>query len=514
MAKTKAYSYVRFSSAKQERGDSVRRQVALAAAYAKKHDLDLDDTLHLHDLGKSAFRGRNVADGALGGFCEAVREGYVAEGSYLLVESLDRISRQKARQAVATLGAICDAGIKVVTLQDERIYTTESLDNDPLGGFLYAIIVAIRANEESTAKQLRSRAVWGKKQAEAALRPLTPMCPAWLEVDKAGTCYRVRPERVRIVKRVYKLTLDGNGLEVITRMLNAEGIEPWGRGLRKGKHWNRSAVRGMLRNRAVLGDYVMHRLNPETGKRERTGEVIPGAYPPILDAETFDRVQTMKAARVRIFGMNSPGKNFRSIFAGLLKCAGCGGACELVWKGKRNGTRRVVCTAAKMGVTCEYRSVPYAYVADGFLRRGQYIATHLPVGRHAGDLEETRAGLQAGLEAIEDSMANVMRAIERGNTSPTLAARLGTLERHKADAVQAIEDNEEAIATASPAIIKAKARDLLAALRGDPLDAVKVNGLLRQLAERVVLDMGTGEGRIEWAHGTSSSFTFRWPREP
>ena len=97
--KPRAYSYVRFSSAKQADGDSLRRQTAMARDYAERHGLELAD-LTLRDLGKSAFRGKNAVEGALGEFIRAVDSGKVEPGSYLLVESLDRLSRDRIMAAL------------------------------------------------------------------------------------------------------------------------------------------------------------------------------------------------------------------------------------------------------------------------------------------------------------------------------------------------------------------------------------------------------------------------------
>jgi DNA invertase Pin-like site-specific DNA recombinase len=52
-----AYSYVRFSTPEQSKGDSLRRQQALSEAYALENGLTLDTTLTFHDLGVSAYRG-------------------------------------------------------------------------------------------------------------------------------------------------------------------------------------------------------------------------------------------------------------------------------------------------------------------------------------------------------------------------------------------------------------------------------------------------------------------------
>ena len=56
-----AYSYVRFSTPEQIKGDSIRRQVELSQNYAEAHCLTLDDSLQLTDLGVSAFNSANAA---------------------------------------------------------------------------------------------------------------------------------------------------------------------------------------------------------------------------------------------------------------------------------------------------------------------------------------------------------------------------------------------------------------------------------------------------------------------
>ena len=60
----RAYSYVRMSTDEQLKGDSLRRQMETSAAYAAEHGLELVDESRLQDIGVSAFKGANVADGA------------------------------------------------------------------------------------------------------------------------------------------------------------------------------------------------------------------------------------------------------------------------------------------------------------------------------------------------------------------------------------------------------------------------------------------------------------------
>jgi DNA invertase Pin-like site-specific DNA recombinase len=71
---------------------------------------------YYHDLGVSAFKGANLQEGALGKFIQAAEQRQIPAGSYLLVESLDRISRQKVTDALAIFLRIVNAGVTLVTL--------------------------------------------------------------------------------------------------------------------------------------------------------------------------------------------------------------------------------------------------------------------------------------------------------------------------------------------------------------------------------------------------------------
>lgn len=250
----KAYSYLRFSTPEQMQGDSFRRQTALAEKYAQQHQLELDTSLNFHDLGVSAYHGKNAsAEGQLGAFIEAIRKGLVPQGSYLLVESLDRISRQTARAALRKLEDVVDAGAVVVTLLDGRKYDRVSLDSDPMS-LLLSILTFMRAHEESATKASRLKAAWSEKRENAVKhgKPMTGACPAWLSLDPSTGMFREIPERVEVVRRIFRMTLEGIGQHSIAQALNREGIPPFGRAV----HWHRSYISKILDSSAVQGVFI------------------------------------------------------------------------------------------------------------------------------------------------------------------------------------------------------------------------------------------------------------------
>lgn len=152
MSKPLAYSYIRMSSELQLKGDSLRRQIELSERYADEHDLELVRDFNLHDIGVSAFKGANIAKGALGRFLGAIEERKVPRGSYLLVESLDRLSRQDITSSVTLFLNITQSGVNIVTLADNQFYRAGKTEFAQL---IYSIVVMARANEESEMKSSR-----------------------------------------------------------------------------------------------------------------------------------------------------------------------------------------------------------------------------------------------------------------------------------------------------------------------------------------------------------------------
>ncbi|MGP9418856.1 recombinase family protein [Ewingella sp. AOP9-I1-14] len=86
-----AYSYVRFSSKRQEQGNRLRRQSQMAEEYASKNSLNLSSK-NFHDLGISTFR--EGTHPSLADMLTAIDEGYITSGSTIIIEAIDRLSRR------------------------------------------------------------------------------------------------------------------------------------------------------------------------------------------------------------------------------------------------------------------------------------------------------------------------------------------------------------------------------------------------------------------------------------
>lgn len=297
------FSYRRFSAKKQELGDSLRRQIELGEEWITRHHYT-PASLTLHDLGVSAFRGKNKHSGALGKFLDAIEEGRVPKGSILLVENLDRLSRQGMDEAGDLFKSIVKAGVKIAVLRPyEIVYTKEAL-NDPLGLFIPLMYFHL-AYVESKNKSERLRKAWDHKRADAAegsLRHFDKRRPSWLDFDGADF---VLNERAAAVKRIFEMTAEGRGQHRVMRAI----VEEF-----PSMKWTGSFITKVLSDRSVLGERQPKTLDDD-GNRVSIGKPLEGYYPPAIDESLWYRAQTAKARNKKAKGPNG---DFVNLFTSLV----------------------------------------------------------------------------------------------------------------------------------------------------------------------------------------------------
>lgn len=468
----KAYSYVRFSTPEQARGDSLRRQIAAAEEYATQHGLELDTSLR--DLGVSGYTGANKkADAALGSFKAAIERGEVARGSLLIVESLDRLSRETVLQALSDLTGLIRAGITVVTLFDKQSYSEESLGNE-WTRLILGIAVMARAHEESRTKSDRVAKAWGAKRERAALDggSMTRQCVAWCHIESDGKGKRpvLVPERAALVRRIFELTASGHGHRLIAVRFNTEGVPVWGR----SKGWQPSYICKILASRAVLGFYQPHVKARSAVRRIPEGPEIAGYYPPAVDEALYYKALAARAARRHKGGRK--GKGLANILSGLAKCASCGQSMTFQDKGgPPKGGKYLVCDGRVRGMGCE----------DG--PRWRYdVAEKAVLSRVGIKLAEILGRVPARTDGVATvaEVADKLAALEGRRNR--LIAGLGDVKDPAVMEVLRAAAEDVAVAGA-----ELKAAELAGAMaRHGAIDLPDRNALLKDLGDR----MGTAEG--------------------
>ena len=150
----------------------------------------------------------------------------------------------------------------------------------------------------------------------------------------------VDEEAARVVRRIYRMTLEGVGTEQIVAKLEEDGILTprayWhSKGInRPGKvkdlpptHWNSSSVIKMLSVQKYCGDILNFKTYSKSYKNKKRLEndrenwaIFKDVHEPIIERAVFEQVQ-QKRGKMR---KRQAKDGERSMFSGLLVCADCG----------------------------------------------------------------------------------------------------------------------------------------------------------------------------------------------
>lgn len=308
-------AYYRFSDREQAEGTSIARQREDCANFAAAKGWSIID--ERRDEGRSAFTGSNRDAGDLGVFEEEVRAGE-HHGRTLLVERLDRISRQGFDETSDFVKLLTRNGVSVATVDEAEFYEAgKKLDTLQV---IKMLLKAEVAHEESAKKSQRLIRRYELKRAEAQItgKALTKNLPAWLEVGRNGKP-KIKGQRDAVIRRIFELADEGAGSLTITRTINAE-FEPWtGLNGSTTMQWNRSRITRILKDRQVTGEYQPK--SKRNGISVANGEPWPDYFPRIIDHDLFARVQA--ASEVRQSPVNRRSTAVANLFGGLLRCGHC-----------------------------------------------------------------------------------------------------------------------------------------------------------------------------------------------
>lgn len=441
MLTPKIYSYTRFSSDKQMSGNSLQRQTEAIESWIHTNNVNIpiDDTLHLRDLGVSAWTGANTeADAALGGFLKAVEEGRVPPKSYLILEKLDRLSRQKVTIAIGILTSIINHGITIVTLSDGKEYNEDSLNNNSGMDFMFAIFQLGLAHQESQNKSERiSKAYSSKiKQLLEHDKPITHNKPNWLDVDRNDN-FIVIEERASAIRYFFD-TMVNNNLSVsqTCHFINKEGRVPyWG----KDGLWKSSFTRTLINTRRVIGEW-----------RSEAHDITRMMYPPIVDVETYNKAvklsNTNKTSNRAILYRS---KHKTNLFTGIMTCGYCGNNINV--RGKRNGEgkTRLYCSQDREN-SCKGHTAVYQTVEDAFLQFCTEldfttiispIETQTKLTAYQRELEQ----LQTEKNSLETGLESLANFVMQGKASRTIQQKIDK-EEQRLDSIEAqITEKQEQI---------------------------------------------------------------------
>ena len=174
------------------------------------------------------------------------------------------------------------------------------------------------------------------------------------------------------VKLMYQWLIDGDSKREIKRKLDAMGVPS-----RSGKPWNQSVIKDILYNPTYIGKIPWCR-KPESktiidGKvvkiRRRTTEyeIYDGLHEPIIDIESWEKVQTINKSMLPKTPLN---KELVNPLSGILFCAKCGKSMQRRPYLKREQEPSLIC------VHCDNISSKFAIVEEKMLEALKELLKH------------------------------------------------------------------------------------------------------------------------------------------
>ncbi|MFJ7501270.1 recombinase family protein [Serratia grimesii] len=314
----KCFLYSRVSSDAQISGDGLVRQEDKLKQYllqnAERLNLSTIDYEILVDSGISGWKGSNMGDTAALGQLFMRVESDEIDDSVLIVESLDRFSRENPFRVAGYISKLAEHGIDIIDVENNLVIGP----SNPWSSTISSII-ANRAHEESTLKSKRIKAAWDsrRKKAKESGQYMIKNTPFWIDVQDDKYVINAN---AAIVREIFDLYLEGYGSFSIAKKMNEVGK------IIRDKRWSTPKICALLRNPRCNGDFISNSLerNYEKGTSSFTEHVIKGLYPKIVTDDEF----TLVLNRLDGNHKNRRVHNDRkvTILNGLLKCSICGEA--------------------------------------------------------------------------------------------------------------------------------------------------------------------------------------------
>jgi len=470
------YLYIRYSTEKQENGSSEDRQMDLARAYCPTL---INDKAHVYfDKGKSAYKGEQLAmGGALKQFYDDVDSKVVPWGSTLLVEDLDRLSREGMFKASDKLRELLRKGITVVTTRDRKVYEAGDLK------FADAITTLVRqeqAHQESVVKSNRVASSYVKRYAAArGGEKVKVLLPSWIEWVSSAE-YRLKEPEATVVREIFNMAAKGWSYAMICKDLNQRNV-PTFRG-KAGALWIATSVSAIVKGKAVLGEYA-----PNDGLPP-----LPTYFPAAVEAETFDAAQGARAIR-KGSGVTSYNQARFNVWSKIAICDICKRPYHCVPKGGMKNFY-LVCSG-KFGGKCTAQNIPAKRSEEVFVDvLMNVVKSDYFVGDQAKELAEIRA-LAGHIDTAQVQYERLKKAL---TVSDDLDEVVGAIKTVKAEITRlAVAKQERESKLLERESVERSRTSIRAKINLESRDGrIEANTLLKGLG--IIVEVGRGTGGVSY----------------
>jgi len=356
------YLYGRLSHEDELAGDSnsIINQRKILERYAEENGFTPFEFIY-----DDGFSGADFERPAFSRMIEDVEAGKV---STVIVKDMSRFGRDYLKVGFYTEILFAEKDVRLIAVNDN--VDTERGENDftPMMNLFNEWFV------RNTSKKIR--AVWQAKGKSGERLAVIP--PYGYRKDENDTKQLViDDESAAVVRRIFRLSVDGYGPAQIARTLNAEhilnpsaykyehGIMQKARPCKDPYFWNTTTVHKILDAPEYLGQTVNFKTWSKSYKDNRPRlnpaekqMVFEDTHPAIIDPETWEIVRKMREHKRR-----APRYGENGLFSGVAYCSDCGNKLyfhtRIVWNKAKTQSR------LEGSYSCsEYRK-QVQYLADG-----------------------------------------------------------------------------------------------------------------------------------------------------
>lgn len=400
----KAVIYARYSSSSQ-REESIEVQIRECTKFAEQN-------------GYTVLK--NYIDKAISGttdkrpdFQQMIQDSKTRLFDTVLVLRTDRFSRDVADSALYKQ-ILKNNGVRVIAV-------TEDFGEDAVGKLMSRFMEGIA---EYYSNELREKVQRGQNlNAEKGIWNGGSV-PFGLQVT-SDQRLAPNPETAPYVVEAYKRYDNGATMKEVRDYLNSIGLTN-----SRGLTLNYGNIQHLLSNRRYIGEYAYREY------------VIPDAIPPVVPLDLFERVQERMAKNQKAPARAKAEEEY--LLTTKIFCGHCG-AYMCGESGKsRNGTvhRYYKCVTVKKHLgDCKKKSVRKEWIEDLVVNEAMKIVMDddaieaiVSLIMHIQSQENTLIPmLESQLRKTENSINNLLNAIQNGLFTPSMKERLEALEQAKAD---------------------------------------------------------------------------------
>ena len=305
----------------QGESNSISNQKRILEAYAKQNGFT-----NLRWYTDDGFSGANFQRPGFQAMLADIEAGKVGT---VIVKDMSRLGRNYLQVGFYTEMLFPQKGVRFIAVNDNVDSANGGMDNDftPLRNLFNEWLVRDTSKKIKAVK--RSKGMSGK--------PITSK-PVYGYLMDEDENFIIDEEAAPVVRQIYSLCLAGNGPTKIARMLTEQQIPTPGTleyrrtGSTRRYHpgyeckWATNTVVHLLENREYTGCLVNFKTEKPSYKLKHSIEnppekqaVFENHHEPIIDRETWERVQELRKQRKRPNRYDEVG-----LFSGILFCADCG----------------------------------------------------------------------------------------------------------------------------------------------------------------------------------------------